>query len=314
MSDALPGDILNPVNHWVFVRRIARRFARTRVDIDDLVQEGMVGLIEFCNEHGSWDDSLEKFQKCATVRIKQSIMRSLRKQTWLVMVPWMNFKLTRRVERGEIDESTLTDNQKVMVADIREFMGKRMIYCGDMLNGTLADILPIADGDGPDESRIELLYKALDKLGEREYFVVAARFGLGGTRIATFREIGATMDLGKERARMLFNEALDELQSSLDGGIGIRSRGGSKKVGDPARRFLGVYYRPQWERSPWRAMIYIGGKLRQVGDFRTEEAAAEAYDREARRLGRPVNFPRPGETRARPGRCGGRAGSKRMKV
>jgi hypothetical protein len=61
-------------------------------------------------------------------------------------------------------------------------------------------------------------------------------------------------------------------------------------------------------------MIYIGGKLRQVGNFPTEEGAVEAYDREARRLGRPVNFPRPGEIQAVVGRCGGRAGSKRMKV
>jgi RNA polymerase sigma factor (sigma-70 family) len=314
MSDALPGDILNPVNHLVLVRRIARRFARTRVEVDDLTQEGIVGLIEFCNEHGVWDDSPEKFQKCATVRIRQSIMKSLRKQTWLVMVPWINLKLTKRVERGEIDESTLTDKQKATVAAIQEFIGKAMIHESDLLNETLADILPIADGAGPDESRIELLYKALDKLDERKYFVVAARFGLGGTRIATFREIGETMDLGKERARSLFNEALDKLQLSLDGGIGVRSRGGSKKVGDPARRFLGVYYCPQLERTPWRTMIYIGGKLRQVGNFPTEEGAVEAYDREARRLGRPVNFPRPGEIQAVVGRCGGRAGSKRMKV
>lgn len=53
-------------------------------------------------------------------------------------------------------------------------------------------------------------------LPERHYFVMARRCGLDGTEgKVSFESIGSELGISKERARQLFNEAVDRLRSEL---------------------------------------------------------------------------------------------------
>eukprot|EP00618_Florenciella_parvula_P009066 CAMPEP_0119528176 /NCGR_PEP_ID=MMETSP1344-20130328/42442_1 /TAXON_ID=236787 /ORGANISM="Florenciella parvula, Strain CCMP2471" /LENGTH=83 /DNA_ID=CAMNT_0007567525 /DNA_START=95 /DNA_END=343 /DNA_ORIENTATION=+ len=70
--------------------------------------------------------------------------------------------------------------------------------------------------------------------------------------------------------------------------------GGTERKGR-ASRFRGItWYK---KSSKWKAQITVAGKFKHLGYFETEEQAARAFDREARRNGRATNFkdPLPGE-------------------
>lgn len=69
------------------------------------------------------------------------------------------------------------------------------------------------------------------------------------------------------------------------GGRGVKQKGSSS-------RFLGVYWSRKLKR--WVSKFYFGGKSKTLGQFKVEEDAARAYDKEARRVIGPnakVNFP-----------------------
>ena len=79
----------------------------------------------------------------------------------------------------------------------------------------------------------------------------------------------------------------------------VRARGGSGDGGDEAKEYVGVWVRGNKGPDRFCARIQRDGKMNNLGTFPTAEAAARAFDASARQLGRPVNFPRQGEQKAK---------------
>lgn len=79
-----------------------------------------------------------------------------------------------------------------------------------------------------------------------------------------------------------------------------------------ASQYVGINRNAKFKRC--YAMIKVRGKSVHLGSFDNEEEDARAYDERAINLGRPVNFPEEGQTRAKkPGTSKFRGVTKRSK-
>jgi RNA polymerase sigma factor (sigma-70 family) len=314
--ESAPSPLPEPSEFDRFVNWAARKYALPGVaEQEDLAGDGWVGLMTAYRDYdpGRSPD----FARYARGAIRMAITKARRAYIWPIRIPIGTAILARKVSDGEIDAASLSANDKERVAMARRILDSHTLKDHLLGDGTLAELVAGPDGDGGEEIGRDVtvmrLLSALRALDARELAVVLGRFGIDGHELRTFREIGAEIGVGHERARTIGTEALAKLGERL--GIVAPAPApvpGQPRatVGDPGRRFSGVYRNRSRKKDQWRAMIFVDGKLRQVGYFATDEEAALAYDREARRLGRPVNFPGPGEEMAVAGRCGGRSGRK----
>ena len=62
------------------------------------------------------------------------------------------------------------------------------------------------------DRREEVVARLLGQLDERERRVLVGRFGIGGGREETLRQIGAELGISKERARQIESRALGKLR------------------------------------------------------------------------------------------------------
>jgi hypothetical protein len=68
--------------------------------------------------------------------------------------------------------------------------------------------------------------------------------------------------------------------------VSIRTSHGERKK--PTSKYVGVSWAKS--RNAWVAIISDGGKRKNLGYFDNEESAARCWNREAHRLGRPINL------------------------
>ena len=64
------------------------------------------------------------------------------------------------------------------------------------------------------------------------------------------------------------------------------------------KKYVGVSIDARRENTTWSAGIQVNGEPEYLGNYYSPVEAAEAYDKRARELNRPVNFPREGEEQA----------------
>lgn len=94
-------------------------------------------------------------------------------------------------------------------------------------------------------------------------------------------------------------EGLDNQKANLRFVTHSQNCMNTRKRSNQSSRFRGVYF--DKGKGRWRAQVTASGVQTTIGTFESEEAAAVAYDREARlRFGQygRYNFPNPGEQSA----------------
>jgi RNA polymerase primary sigma factor len=197
--------------------------------LEDLVQEGMLGLIRAV-EKFDWRRGF-KFSTYGTLWIRQAIQRGLQNHGRTIRLPVHVAQRQVKVRRVESELSSKlsrdpTDEEIAAVAElpveqvfeIRELtrnlssLDQPLSDDGELV---LGDVLPSDRPDPVDEVadalREQQVAEVIARLPEPERKVIELRFGLSGDEPRTVRQTGAELGISQRRASELEDQALQRL-------------------------------------------------------------------------------------------------------
>ncbi len=163
---------------------IARRFENTGVNIEDLISIGTIGLIKAI---GTFDPAKRiKLATYASRCIENEILMFLRKRS------------SHRAEIS-IDEPLNTDwdGNELLLSDVLGTDGEEVSR-------------PLED-----DVEKQLLMEAVDRLDERERSIILMRFGLGGHRELTQKEVADRLGISQSYISRLEKRIIHRLRREL---------------------------------------------------------------------------------------------------
>jgi RNA polymerase sigma factor for flagellar operon FliA len=201
--------------------RIGARLAGP-VDFDDLVGDGLIGLIEAVERFDPSHNVL--FKTYAETRIRGAILDGVRNRDW---APRSLRRAARRLENAIVaveqkSQRTAIDEEIARELDItiEELQDLYM-----QARGVRLSALPAAGEESRDpadpsldplnqmeeQERRRLLAEEIDQLPEREKLVLSLYYERG----ATLKEVGAVLDVTESRACQLHTRALARLRARV---------------------------------------------------------------------------------------------------
>lgn len=214
-----------------FVVSVAKKYQNQGVSLSDLINEGNLGLIRAAHK---FDETKGiKFISYAVWWIRQAILQALAEQSRIVRVPLNRAgtlhrigkratallqELGREATHAEIAEGTeLTEEEVAKTMSISQTHLSLDAPMAPGEDNRLLDYLPDTDSATPDEETFgkaltESVHQALAGLKEREAKILRMYFGLEEAEPMTLEEIGATLNITRERVRQIKEKALSRLR------------------------------------------------------------------------------------------------------
>lgn len=167
---------------------IARKFENTGVGLEDLISIGTIGLIKAANTFRS--DKNIKLATYASRCIENEILMYIRKNQNL------RFELSL-----DAPLSSDRDGNELLLSDIlgsdEENVGKRL----------------------EDEEEKSAIAEAVSLLGEREREIIELRFGLGGRREMTQKEVADALGISQSYISRLEKKTINRLKEQIENKI-----------------------------------------------------------------------------------------------
>lgn len=210
---------------------IAREFEGPGMDLYDLIQEGMQGLIRGAEKFDASKGF--RFSTYSHWWIKQAMRKSVSEQSQIFRLPAhmveasyrvkeCTRRLRRKLRRRPTNEEIAADTgMPIKRVEAAVNLPKYSVSLDSKIGSTDMTYQEVT-ADPSAETAEEMLnrlslkkdvHQALDTLSSREKQVVVLRFGLEDARIRTLQEIGNIMGVSRERIRQIESAAFRKLRS-----------------------------------------------------------------------------------------------------
>ena len=207
---------LRLVLHW------ARRYQDRGVEMTDLVQEGVFGLLRAV-EKFDWERGF-KFSTYATWWIRQALQRAVQQHGRTIRIPLEVGEQLQRLEATTAELTSIfgrkpTDMSKEVREGLRGLAGvtasldqpaaaDSATTLGDLVAPSQTDWV----GDVEQTMMDQQVHGALMKLSKIQREVLTRRFGLDGTTPLSLQATATVLDIGVRRVRRAEEEALAMLK------------------------------------------------------------------------------------------------------
>jgi len=219
--------------HLDDVRSIARRYRNLGLSVDDLEQEGAIGLLESIDQYDAARGPA--FDAYARFRVRRAIRNALTEKSRLIRLPKQIVERRRAVDRADarLTDSNGTHPSAAELAEVTGLPAEAVTELRELVpavvsldqvalpDGSTLEAL-VADAASPDPERhaakheeTELVDRAVDELPDRQREIVCRHYGLG-REAEKITDVAAELHLSPQRARTIERDALFALRDRLE--------------------------------------------------------------------------------------------------
>ncbi|MBR3709655.1 MAG: RNA polymerase sigma factor RpoD/SigA [Bacteroidales bacterium] len=221
-----------------FVVSVAKQYQNQGLSLQDLINEGNVGLIKAAQR---FDETRGfKFISYAVWWIRQSILQAVAEQARIIRLPLnqvgavSKLKKTAAMLEQEYHRKPSTEELAKELdlpeSKVQSLMGMNMHQIStdapldDDDEGNFLDVYVDQDSTATDEaveneSDNNAIKRSLSALNDKERQVINMYYGIGVSREYSLDEIALTMDISRERTRQIRDRALKRLKSSTNSAL-----------------------------------------------------------------------------------------------
>jgi len=213
------------IQHRPLVKKIAlfiKRRLPSHIEFDDLLQSGLVGLLEARNQYKSGTGAT--FETYASIRIRGAIIDSLRKNSWVTRDTIRNMKrisdaITKIEQRNHKQATTEEIAEELGITIEEHFQISQEISISNVMsldeidreNSLIGDDTANPQVINQEEGIQQHIKNILGHLPERERLVLSLYY----VDEFTFKQIGEILELTEARICQLHSQAIARIRSKM---------------------------------------------------------------------------------------------------